>query len=52
MAPELKTPDLDDQDLLAAFAAQSPIQADDDADELLTVDDQVDRPICADLVTP
>lgn len=54
MAPELKTPDLDDQDLLAAFAAQSPLQLEDDErdDEPLTGDELLDRQIFAQLVTP
>lgn len=52
MAPELKTPDLDDQDLLSAFASQSPVQLDADDDAVVTVDDQIDRQIFADLVTP
>lgn len=52
MAPELKTPDLDDQDLLSAFASQSPVQLADDDDDVLTADEAIDRQIFADLVTP
>ena len=52
MAPELKTPDLDD-DLRSAFRLQSPYELDHELEEdTTTEDDTLDRQIFAGLVTP